>query len=252
MKDNAVWRESVEVFFNEGHGYPAYFYLLVVLAPVEFLSLYLPSLDAQTWSGSASLFRVSSATALLVLPYFSLRVANQEFAPWRFKPLKHWIREHGMAPSAVGRGQLAFLSLHVGLSVLVCAPLLIWAGAIARTPVAKIAATFALLIFYTFSCGVWGLAALVLWERRAEARQVFIRCFFFVLALLSALIYLPLNPVGFLLAFLGEQPMAPLRIAGGPWPAIQVHMGFHLWLAGAGLAAHRWALGKEGRRGRPD
>jgi hypothetical protein len=63
MKDNPVWRESIDVYFGEGHGFAVYFYLLIILAPVEFLSLYVPSLDAQTWSGSASLFRVSSVTA---------------------------------------------------------------------------------------------------------------------------------------------------------------------------------------------
>jgi hypothetical protein len=246
MKDNPVWRESIEVFFNEGHGYPAYFYLLAVLAPVEFLSLYLPSLDAQTWSGSASLFKVSSVTALLLLTYFSLRVANQEFAPWRFKPVKRWIRDGGLSVPAVARAHWAFLSFHVVFSVLLCAPLLIWAGAIARTPAAKIATTFALLIFYALSYGIWGLVVLVAWERRMETRQVFVRCFFFVLALLSALLYLPLNPAGFLLAFLGEQQLAPLRIAGGHWPATHVHLAFHLLLGGGGLAAHRRALGKEG------
>ena len=54
MKDNPVWRESVEIFFIEGHGFAVYFYLLVIIAPMECLSLYIPSLDAQRWSGSAS------------------------------------------------------------------------------------------------------------------------------------------------------------------------------------------------------
>jgi hypothetical protein len=246
MKDNPVWRESIEVFFNEGHGYPAYFYLLAVLAPVEFLCLYLPSLDAQTWSGSASLFKVSSATALLLLTYFTLRVANQEFAPWRFKPLKRWVRDEGISVRAVSRAQWAFLCFHVAFSVLLCAPLLIWAGAIARTPAPKIAVTFALLVFYALCYGIWGLAVLVSWERRPESRQVFVRCFFFGLALLSALLYLPLNPVGFLLAVLGEQPLAPLRIGGTQWPAVQVHFAFHVLLASGGLVAHRRALRREG------
>jgi hypothetical protein len=35
MKDNPVWRESIEVFFVEGHGYQVYFYLLIILTPVE-------------------------------------------------------------------------------------------------------------------------------------------------------------------------------------------------------------------------
>ena len=95
MRENPVWRESLEVYFGEGHGFAVYFYILIILAPVEFLSLYVPSLDTQQWSGSASLFKVSAVTALLLIVYFALRVANQEFVPWRFKPLKHWLREQG-------------------------------------------------------------------------------------------------------------------------------------------------------------
>ena len=245
MKDNPVWRESVEVFFSEGQGFAVYFYLLVMLAPVEFLSLYLPSLDTQMWSGSASLFRVSSATALLLTVYFALRVANQEFAPWRFRPLVRWARDSGQSAAAVGRAQLAFLCLHVALSLLLYAPYLIWAGAIARTPLLRVASTLLLLFFYALSYGVWGLVTLVLWERRAENRQVFIRCFFFCLVFVSALFYLPLNPVAFVLAYLGRQELAPLTLAGWQWSATTVHIAFHLLLGGAGLAAHRWALRRE-------
>jgi hypothetical protein len=55
-------------------------------------------------------------------------------------------------------------------------------------------------------------------------------------------IYLPLNPVSYLLAVLGREELAPLNIAGVKWSADSVHFGFHLVLGGAGLAAHRWAL----------
>jgi hypothetical protein len=245
VKDNPVWRESVETFFTEGHGFPVYFYLLIILAPVEFLSLYLPSLDAQMWSGSASLFRVTSVTALVLTVYFAMRVANQEFAPWRFLPVRRWIREHGLSIASIGRAQQAFLLLHAALSVCLCAPLLIWAGAIARTPLARIGITLLLLLFYGLSYGVWGLVSLVLWERRGETRQVFIRCFFFAVVFVSALVYLPLNPVAFLLAYLGRQELAPLNVAGWRLPATGVHFGFHLVLGAAGLAVHRWALKKE-------
>lgn len=245
MKDNPVWRESLEVYFGEGHGFAPYFYLVIMLAPVEFLSLYLPSLDTQIWSGSASLFRVSSVTALLLIVYFALRVANQEFAPWRFKPVYRWMRDGGVSPASVGKAQIAFLSLHVGMSLLLCLPLLAWAGAIARTPLASIAGTFSLLLFYALSYGVWGLVSLVLWERRAESRQVFIRCFFFALVFVSALFYLPLNPVAFLLAYLGRQELAPLVIAGSKWSATSVHFAFHLMIGATGLAAHRWVLRRE-------
>ena len=38
MKGNPVLRESIDIFFVEGHGFAVYFYILVILAPVEFLS----------------------------------------------------------------------------------------------------------------------------------------------------------------------------------------------------------------------
>src|SRR4029077_7117446 len=228
---------SLDIFFGEGHGFAVYFYLLIILEAVEFFSLYLPSLDAQMWSGSANLFKVCAVTALLLTVYLALRVANQEFAPWRFKPVKRWVRENGLAVSAVGQGQLAFLSLHVVFSILLCTPFLIWAGAIARTPFPRVAVTFLLLLFYSLSYGVWGLVTLVLWERRAESRQVFIRCFFFALVIGSALMYLPLNPVAFLLAYLGRQELSPLKLLGTTWPATSVHFAFHFLLGGTGLAA---------------
>jgi hypothetical protein len=245
MNHNPVWRENVQVFFGEGHGFAVYFYILVILAPVEFLSLYVQSLDAQMWSGSASLFKVSAVTALMLLVYFALRVANQEFAPWRFKTLKHWIREQGHSAASVGEGQLAFLSAHISLSLLLCAPLLVWAGAISRTPLERIVVTLLLMLFYALSYGIWGLAALALWERRLESRQVFIRCFFVALILASALFYLPINPVAYLLAYLGRQELAPLALFGWQWPATFVHFSFHFLLGAAGFAVHRWALKRE-------
>jgi len=245
MNDNPVWRESLEIYFNEGHGFAVYFYLLVIIAPVEFLSLYIPSLDAQMWSGSASLFKVTAVTTLILIIYFSLRVANQEFAPWRFKSLKSWVRDQGVGAALVRRGQLSFLCAHVGLSLLLCAPLLVWAGAIARTAPASMALTFLLLPFYALCYGVWGLATLVLWERRLENRQVFIRSLFTVLVILSALFYLPLNPIAFLLAVLGSQELQPLLLFGARLPATVAHMTFHLLLGAGGYALYSWALGRE-------
>jgi hypothetical protein len=245
MKDNPLLHESVEIFFLEGHGFAVYFYLLIILAPVEFLSLYLPSLDTQMWSGSANLFKVSAVTTLLLTVYLALRVANQEFAAWRFKPIKRWMREDGLGASAVSQGQLAFLSLHIAVSILLCAPFLIWAGAIARTPFPRVGVTLLLLSFYALSYGIWGLVTLALWERRAETRQVFIRCFFFCLVVFSALFYLPVNPVAFLLAYLGRQELTPLSIAGWKVAASTVHVAFHLLIGMTGLAAYRWALKKD-------
>src|SRR5512145_800068 len=117
MSDNPVWRESLAVYFDEGHGFQVYFYMLVILAPVEFLSLYVPSLDAQMWSGSASLFKVSAITALVLIVYFTLRVANQEFAPWRFKRLKHWLHDQAQTAGSVSRAQISFLLVHVAVSL---------------------------------------------------------------------------------------------------------------------------------------
>jgi len=245
MKDNPVWRESLDIYFDEGHGFQVYFYMLVILAPLEFLSLYVPSLDVQMWSGSASLFKVSVTAALLLMVYFTLRVANQEFAPWRFKRLKHWLRDQALPAAAVSRGQVRFLWVHVGLSLVLCAPLLLWAGAIARTPAALIALTLLLLPFYAMSYGVWGLATLALWERSIESRQVFIRSFFVCLVFLSALFYLPLNPVAFVLALLSRQELPPLALFGGPWSGATIHLAFHFLVGAAGYAVHRWALARE-------
>lgn len=245
MNTNPVWRESLQVFFGEGHGYAAYFYTLIILAPIEFFSLYLPSLDSQMWSGSASLFKVCAVTALLLIAYFTLRVANQEFAPWRFQSIKRWIREQGQSVRAVAQGQLGFLTLHVFFSIFLCSPFLIWAAAIARTSPGRVAGALLLLFFYSLSYGVWGLVTLALWERRSETRQVFIRCFFFALVIGSALMYLPLNPVAFLLAYLGRQELSPLKLLGTTWPATSVHFAFHFLLAGTGLAAYVWALRRQ-------
>ena len=245
MRDNPVWRESIDVFFTEGHGFAVYFYFLIILAPVEFLSLYIPSLDAQMWSGSASLFKVTAVTVLLLVVYFSLRVANQEFAPWRFKSLKYWVRDQGQPLTTVSQAQLAFLLTHIGVSLLLCAPFLVWAGAIARTPLATVAITFLLLPFYSLSYGVWGLATLALWERRLENRQVFIRSLFACLVILSALFYLPLNPVAFLLSFLSRQALPPLLALGTQWSGNFVHLTFHVLLGGGGYMLYRWALKRE-------
>src|ERR1044071_2051328 len=126
MSRNPIVREGLEVFFREGHGFAVYLYLLVILAPIEFFSLYLPSLDSQMWSGSASLFKVCAVTALLLIVYLSLRVANQEFAPWRFQTIRRWVREQGQSVSSLAKGQIGFLALHVGASLLICLPLMIW------------------------------------------------------------------------------------------------------------------------------
>lgn len=245
MRDNPVWRESVEIFFTEGHGFAVYFYLLIIIAPMEFLALYIPSLDAQRWSGSASLFKVTAVTVLLLIVYFALRVGNQEFAAWRFKSLRHWVRERGQSAVTISRAQTCFLVTHVALSLVLCGPFLVWAGAIARTPPANIAAIFLLLPFYAVTYGIWGLASLALWERRLENRQVFIRSLFTCLVILSALFYLPLNPVAFVLAFLSRQELPPLALFGMQWSGTLTHLMFHIVLGTSGYLLYRWALTRE-------
>lgn len=246
MRNNPVFREAVEVFYNEGHGLSAYLYILVILAPVEFLSLAIPALDVQMWTGSANLFKVCSITALLLMVYFAMRVANQEFAPWRFQPMKRWLREEKLSAGSVGLAQLSFLSLHLLASVLLCAPLLMWAGAIARTRLTTIFFTLFLLVFYSMSYGVWGLVTLAIWERKAENRQVLVRCFFFSVAVVTALIYLPLNPMAYLLSYVAREELAPLTIGGWRWSATTIHFGFHLLLLSTGLGGYYWALKRGG------
>jgi hypothetical protein len=239
---NPVLRENLEVLFGEGHVLAVYYYLLIVLGPVAFLSLYTSSLGEQMWRGSGNLFTVCSLTALLLIVYFALRVANQEYAPGRFKPLEHWLRDGRQAAGVVARGQVAFLVVHIVCLLLLSAPLLIWAAAISRTPLPGLAATLALIPFHAFCYGVWGLVASVVWERETEGREFIIRGFVFFVVVAALVVYLPLNPVVYLLALLERHELAPLTIAGVKWSADSVHFGFHLVLGGAGLAAHRWAL----------
>ena len=248
MKLGPVFREGIQIYLAEGHGFAAYFYLLILLAPVVFLALFLPSLDAQVWVGPAHLFKVSCAAAMILIVYFSLRVANQEFAPWRFLPLRRWLRDEGVSPTELARAQLALLSLQVLLLVLLSSPMLIWSAAIARIPAGATLVVFLLLLFYPLAYGVWGLAALALWERRLETRQVFVRSLFIGAVFVSAALYVPLNPIAFLLSTLDEKEMAPLRLWGWQWPASAVHFMFHILLLVSALLVYRWALRREAHR----
>ena len=234
MRANPVFREGIQVYFLEGQGFIVYFYLLVILAPIEFLTLFLPSLDPQVWMGPANLFKVASIAALLLVVYFALRIANQEFVPWRFVTLRRRIQQEGVGIGDVALAQLALLSLHALALIALAGPLVVWAGAITRTPVPTILVVFLLIFFYALSYGVWGLMALAQWEHRLESRQVFVRGFLFSLILVSALVYLPLNPIAFLLSYLERRPTAA--------PA---HLLFHLLLLGGGLCLYRWVLRKE-------
>src|SRR5205814_5787317 len=210
MNLGPLFREGVEVNIGEGHGFAAYFYLLILLVPVAFLALFLPGLDAQFWIAPGAFFTTAAVAAMILIAYFTLRVANQEFAPWRFVPLRRRLMEEHLPVGAAARGHLALLGLQTAIFTLLAAPLLVWAGAVARVPPGRIAAVLLLLFFYGLAYGVWGLVALAAWERKLEIRQVFIRGFFIAALIASAVFYLPLNPAAFLLAYLGDKAMAPL------------------------------------------
>jgi hypothetical protein len=145
----------------------------------------------------------------------------------------------------VGLGQLSLFSLQLLIFILLSAPFLIWAGAIARVAGLSVLLTFLLLFFYGLSYCVWGLATAALWERRMDTRQAFLRCFIVCLIFFPVLVYPPLNPVSFLLSYLGRQEIASVALWGSRWSAPVIHFLFHLLLLGSGLIAYGWALSKE-------
>ena len=245
MRLGALFREGVEAHIAEGHGFAAYFYLLILFAPAVFLALFLPALDAQLWIAPAAFFNLSAVAAMLLVAYFTLRVANQEFSPWRFVPLRRRLMEEKLALGEVARGHLALLVLQTLIFTLLATPPLVWAGAIARVPAGRIAAVLALLLFYGLCYGIWGLTALAAWERKLEIRQVFIRGFFIAAMILTAIYYLPLNPPAFLLAYLGDKEMAPLVFIGRRWPAVPAHFAFHFLLLSAGAYLYYRGLRRE-------
>jgi hypothetical protein len=240
---NPVLRDNLAVLFDKGYVLTVYFYLLVFLAPVEFGALYSQSLGEQMWRGSAILLKVCASAALVLIVYFALRLANQEYAPERFKPLEHWLYESRQGPHSVASGRVTALLVHILCLMLLSAPLLIWAAATSHAPLASLVATLTLIPFYAFCYGVWGLAASVVWERERENREFIVRLFIFIVVALALAVYLPLNPVIYLLAVVGGEEVAPpLGIAGSSWSADTVHFAFHFVLGGAGLMAHRYAL----------
>jgi hypothetical protein len=245
---NPVLRENLVVLFDEGHVLTVYFYLLVFLAPIEFGTLYSQSLGDPMWRGSGLLLKVCATAALVLIVYFALRLANQEYAPDRFRPLGEWLREDRRAVSVVAGGRVAFLLVHISCLVILSAPLLIWAAALSQTPLANLLATLVLIPFYAFCYGVWGLVASVLWEGERESREFVARLFTFIVIVAAMAIYLPLNPVMYLLA-IGGDDMAPLGIGGSGWSTDAMHFAFHFVLGGSGLIAHRLALKRILERG---
>jgi hypothetical protein len=241
---NPVLRENLEVLLDGGHVLTVYFYLLICLAPITFVALYSQSLGEQMWRGSGLLLKVCAIAALVLIVYFALRLANQEYAPERFRRLGEWLHEGRGAVGVVARGRLASLLVHIACLMLLTAPLLIWAAAISHTPLAGLVATLALIPFYALCYGVWGLVASALLETERENREFFVRLFTLIVVVVALAVYLPLNPVVYLLAIIGGEGIAPLTIAGLTLPAATLHFAFHLVLGGSGLIAHRRALAR--------
>ncbi len=241
--DNPLFLEGVHIYLGEGQGFMVYFFYLVILALLQFLALVLPVGDPQFWLGPAYLFKFSSVAALLLMVYFGLRLANQEFVPWRFQPLKHWFREEEVQASKMVLGQILLLCLHVLIFILLSLPLLGWAGAVARAPMSSIMSTLLLLFFYSMTYGIWGLVALALWENKIDSRRIFIRWLYVCLVLLSGLLYLPLNPVAFLLHHLGGLELgAPLDLWEWRLKAPVAHFLFHFCLLASSFLLYWWAL----------
>ncbi|MBI4527920.1 MAG: hypothetical protein HY695_29340 [Deltaproteobacteria bacterium] len=242
MMVNRIFQEGVKIYLVEGHAFIAYFLVLLLVGPLQFFTLVLPSLDSQIWMAPANLFRVSSVGALIVVVYLGLKIANQELVPWRFLPLKLWIRQEGASAGQITKAHMALLGLHSLLLVFVSCPLLLWAGAISRVPLGSILCTFLLLIIYAVVYGAWGLFALTVWENRVENRKVFVRCFLVSTTILSILLYQPMNPIAFLWYYLEGREYAPLAISGLKLPAPAAHFLFHGFIFGAGVLAYRRAL----------
>lgn len=246
---NPVLRENRAVLFDGGHVLAIYYYLVILLASIAFGALYSQSLGEPMWRGSRLLLKVCATAVLVLISYFALRLANQEYAPEGFQPLGHWLRDGRRPLGNVARGRELSLLVHVLCLVLLSTPFLAWAAAISRTPLPNTAATFAMIPFYALCYGVWGLVASALWEVTRESREFAARLFIFIVIVAALAIYLPLNPVIYLLAVIGGESLAPLGIAGSKLSAGTLHFAFHFVLGGAGLIAHRRALQRILERG---
>ena len=239
---NPVLRENLEVLFDQGHGLAAYGYLLILLAPVTFGTLYTQSLGEHMWRAPASLLQACASAALVLSIYFACRVANQEYAANRFKPLADWLRDGRRMLGVVRRGRVTALLVHIACLALLSAPFLAWAAAISHTPHSALLAILALIPLYAFCYGAWGLVVSVIWQGEGLNREFILRLFIGLVVVVALVVYLPLNPVVYVMAIAGREPLAPLGIAGVSIAADTVHLSFHIVLGALGLFAHRWAL----------
>ncbi|HWP56783.1 MAG TPA: hypothetical protein VNL14_02730 [Candidatus Acidoferrales bacterium] len=239
-----VLREAAQVYLVEGKAWPAYLYFFLFLAAVQVLTLFLPLLDPGGWMGAAQLFKISSVVVLLAGVYFTLRLVNQEYVPWRFATLKRWLGD-GLDPDSLLGAQLALVALWGGLFVVAALPLMSWAAAIARAGVGTLASVLLMIFGYFATYGVWGLVALNLWEVRVETRHIAVRLFLGVLFLVTALVYLPLNSVAFILSYLGGTDLGdPVSLFGRRIAPGAVHVFFHGLLFAGGVGLSRWVLAR--------
>jgi len=241
---NPVLREGMTVYWREGQAFVAYFFYLVILSSLEFVALILPAGDSKFWVGPAFLFKFSAVVAMLLLVYFSLRLAGLEFVGWKFASLKHWLQEENLGVGTVAFGLLGVLFLHVSLLLILSLPMLAWSGAIARTPLATIGSTTGFLFLYTMGYGVWGLVGLTFWERKVDSRRVFVRWIFVCFFLLSGVLAQTLNPVVFLLYHVGARDMTGGPLLGLGWLLTPgaIHMTFHFLVLLVSLCLLTWGL----------
>jgi hypothetical protein len=168
---------------------------------------------------------------------------NQEYVPWRFVALKRWLEQERLAQHSLLGAQLTLLALYGGLFILLSLPLLSWAAAIARAGLDLLGVALVIIFGYFMVYGVWGLVALNLWELRVETRHIAVRFLLGSLFLLTALLYLPLNSVAFLLAYLGGTDLgSPVSILGARPAPRTIHVLFHFLLLSCGIGLNRWLL----------
>lgn len=240
---NPVLREAVNIYWVEGQVFPAYFFYLVIFATLQLLWLILPTGESQFWVGPEYLFTFSSVAALLLMVYFSLRLADVEFVPWKFSSLRHWLQEEGLGVGTVASALLGVLAVHVMLLLLLSLPLLTWASAISRASLEATGFTAMLLFLYAVSYGVWGLVGLAMWEKKVDNRRVFVRWIFVCFLLFSYLLRESLNPIAFLLYRLGRLDMSQAGFyLGWQWTPSMVHFGFHLLVLTFSLGLLGWSL----------
>jgi len=242
LLSNPVLQEGIQVYFIEGRGFVVYAVYLALVALLQGLVLFLPAGDPRIWMGPAYLFKVTAVGVLVLLLYFIVRSANQEFASWRFRSLTRWFKEERLGAGAVAAGQIAVLVLQASVFLVLALPLLAWAGAIEGTPLSSMVATGALLFFYALVYGGWGLFAVVFWDHSQDSRRVFVRCFLVCLLLVSGLLYLALNPVAFLLRELEGLELLPLSVGHWTLEGATVHGVFHGLLFIGGFGLYGWAL----------